>query len=116
MMLESTWIAQLISEGEVEQQAGGDCPEHALLNLVSDMLAQWRDDEIGLDGEFLTESGKLMTRIEQTMPDPAEGYEENCGDFSLPWKLVVRPNPDSTVYDCTPVSADHEFEDDCERV
>ena len=124
-----TWTAKIISDDGCEQEATGRTPERALIALITDVMNQWNRDELPLDGDFLTEMGAMMTEIETTDWDEDTVFDKNIGDFSLMSKLLVEWTPceqlggGCTCEDCTQIiidavglPADHEFEDDCERV
>lgn len=134
-----TWTARIIADDGCEQEATGITPERALIALITDVMNQWNRDELPLDGDFLTDMGAMMTEIETSDWEDDTVFTKNLGDFSLPSKLIVERNPcdqlgggctcedctkqitdaigmDTTIYDCTPVPADHVYEDDCEKL
>lgn len=117
-----TWTARIIADDGCEQEATGITPERALIALITDVMNQWNRDELPLDGDFLTDMGAMMTEIETSDWEDDTVFTKSLGDFSLPSKLVVsidgtdESESDDIIYDCTPVPADHVYEDDCEKL
>lgn len=122
-----TWTARIISEGETEQEATGDSPDDAVLNLLADIMESWRRGEYSICGDYIKEIGEAIVELERHDEDTT--FESQCGDFVQPWKLIVERTPcdqlggGCTCEDCTQViidavglDPDHVFENDCERV
>lgn len=106
-----TWTARIISEDEAEQNATGEYPDEAVLNLLADIMEQWKRGEAAICGDYIKELGEAIVTLERLKEDEAT-FESQCGDFSQPWKLVVERNPcdqlggGCTCEDCTKQIAD----------
>lgn len=131
-----TWTARIIADDGCEQEATGITAADSVLNLVADIMDQWRRGEADVCGDYLTELGQAITQLESH--DDDSEFESQCGDFSQPWTLIVERTTcdqlgngctceDCTrqiadacgiIYDCTPVNLDSpEYDDDdCEKV
>lgn len=131
-----TWTARIISEDETEQEATGEFPADAVMNLLAGIMEQWRRGEAFICGDYIKELGEAIVELESHQEDTI--FESECGDFVQPWKLIVERTTcdqlgggctceDCTsqiadavgiIYDGTPVDLDSpEYDDDdCERV
>lgn len=112
------WTIKIVAEGETEQEASGETPTKAFLNLMAEIFDLAKRGEATIDGDFISSMGDILIEIELHHDDEEAVSTFACGDFSQPWQLVLTRDTcdDSGIVYGTPVGDDHEYEDDCERV